>query len=203
MSAPAFLEYSDEQHRYFADGRELKSVTQILDAAGMISPYCKDEEARFRGTKVHEYCAIDDETPIDLRTIPAKFRGYLRAWRMFRRDTGFTPSLIEHRVDCVDHGYSGRFDRLGYTPGSIGTVLDIKTSKTGAVPDYARLQLVAYGFAFDRQRVFARTAVSLKPDGTYNSRNYPITDYFIDRAEWLSTVKTQQEKSNGHCHSNN
>jgi hypothetical protein len=199
MSTPAtYLEYSDREHRYFADGKELRSVTQVLDAAGLISQFCKDDEAAARGTEVHRLCALDDEHRLDLRTVPVQLRGYLRAWRKYRQDTGFKPYLIEHRVDCLEYGYSGRFDRLGYTPGGIGTVLDIKTSKSGAVPAYARLQLVAYGLAYDHRRVFERTAVSLRPGGKYNCRNYSIADYFIDRAEWLSILKTTKEQNNGH-----
>lgn len=198
MSArPAYLEYSDREHRYFADGREMPSVTQVLDAAGLISQFCKDDEAAARGTEVHRLTAFDDVKPLDLRTVPTGLRGYLRAWRKYRRDTGFTPYLIERRVDSREHGYSGRFDRLGYTPGSLGIVLDIKTSKTGAVPEYARLQLVAYGLAYDPTRIFERIAVSLRPNGSYNTKPYPITAYFIDRAEWLSILENVKEKNNG------
>jgi hypothetical protein len=58
MSTPAtYLEYSDREHRYFADGKELRSVTQVLDAAGLISQFCKDDEAAARGTEVHRLCA--------------------------------------------------------------------------------------------------------------------------------------------------
>jgi hypothetical protein len=116
MTSTAYLEYSDVEHRYFADGKEFRSVTQILDAAGKISPFCKDEEARTRGSRVHEFTALDDETTLDLRKVPASLRGYLRAWRKYRQDTGFHPVLIEHRIDCLDYKYSGRFDRFGWRP---------------------------------------------------------------------------------------
>lgn len=192
-----YLEYSDATHRYFADGKELPSVTQILDLAGQISAYCRDEEARYRGTKVHEYCAIDDVAPLDLRTVPREFRRYLKAWRKFRQDTGFRPSLIEARVDCLEYGYSGRLDRFGlFDTSTFPTILDIKTSKTGAIPDYGRLQTVAYGFALKPTSVFGRIVVSLKPDGNYNTKPYPITTYTADRAEWLSLVQKHKEQIN-------
>lgn len=196
--AQAFTEYSDAEHRYFVDGRELPSVTQILDASGLISSFCKDEEARFRGSKVHELCAVDDVTPLDLRTVPASLRGYVRAWRRYRADAGFMPTLIEHRVDDIKHGFCGRFDRLGIRrEQSLLTIIDLKTSKSGAVPDYARLQLAAYALAYDATKVFERIAVALKPDGSYNCRIYPLFNHHADRAEWLGLVKKQKE-SNGH-----
>lgn len=197
-----YLEYSDVEHRYFADGRELPSVTQILDQAGLISPYCKDEEARFRGTQVHEFCAVDDVNRLDFRKVPAEYRGYIMAWRKYRKDTGFTPELIEQRVDCLEFGYSGRFDRYGLRPLRGGTafqrvIIDLKTSKTGAVPDYARLQLAAYNFAFLPLMPIERIAVSLRPDGRYNCKIFPITDFLRDKAEWLSLVIKTKEQTNG------
>lgn len=202
LLAPAkFIEYDDNAHAYYVDGRKFQSVTQILDAAGFISPFCKDEEARERGTRVHAYTAIDDIEQIDLRKMPDQYRGYIRAWRRYRSETGFTPTLIEHRVDCEEFRYAGRFDRLGKYPGSLQTIIDIKTSKVGAIPKYARLQLVAYGYAMNPTRIFERITVSLKPDGTYNTMPYSLDTYQVDRAEWLSIVRSTQlekEDTNGH-----
>jgi hypothetical protein len=194
-------EYSDREHRYFADGREYRSVTQILNAAGLISEYCRDEEARWRGTEVHDICATDDIETVDLRTIDSRLRGYVKAWRQYRADTGFTPTLIEHRVDCDEFRYAGRFDRIGMFPNGqkLLTIIDLKTAKSGAIPKYARLQLVAYGHAFNPTQIFGRITVSLKPDGRYNTMPYPLESYQADKAEWLGMVrKTEEENSNGH-----
>lgn len=197
MTAAAFLEYSDAEHRYYADGREMPSVTTILDAAGMISGFCKDEQARYRGSRVHEFTAIDDVTPLDLRKVPVDLKGYVKAWRKYRKDSGFMPTLIEHRVDSLEYGYSGRFDRLGIRANqTLLTLLDIKTSKTGAIADYPRLQTAAYALAYDPAKVFERMTVSLRPDGVYNCRIYPIWKHHADRAEWLGILrKVKQEKN--------
>lgn len=199
VATATFLEYSDAEHRYFTNGKEMPSVTQILDAAGLISPFCRDEEARYRGSKVHEFCAVDDVTRLDFRKVPVDLRGYLRAWRRYRLDTGFTPHLIEHRVDCSNYGYAGRFDRFGVIPGkALPVLLDIKTSKTGAIAGYVRLQLAAYSLAFSANKVFYRTAVSLMPNGRYSSMTYPVATHSSDRAEWLQILRQTQEKTNGH-----
>lgn len=194
----AFLEYDEGRHAYYVDGKALPSVTQILDGAGLISAFCRDEESRFRGTAVHAYCAQDDIAPLDLRTVPASLRNYVRAWRRYRIDTGFMPTLIEHRVDSFEYGYSGRFDRLGVMPGqSLLTLLDIKTAKTGSIATYVRLQLAAYALAYAPTRVFDRRTVSLMPDGRYNTRNYPLFTHHSDRAEWLGILR--QQKENKQC----
>lgn len=199
LEVPKYLEYSDGEHRYFADGIELISVTQILDLAGKVSPYCRDEEARYRGTKVHELCAQDDVEWLDFRTVPAEYRGYIKAWRNYVRDAGFRAQLIEQRLDCLDYGYSGRVDRIGtrlsletYKPQEV--IIDIKTSKGGSVPDYARLQLAAYAYAYDRNRLFERIAVSLRPDGRYNCKVYPTTQFYMDKIEFLTLAKNVKEQ---------
>lgn len=196
-----YLEYSDTGHRYFADGVELPSVTQILDAAGLVSPFCRDAEAAWRGSEVHRLCAIDDRNGLDMRTVPASLCGYVRAWRKYRQDSGFSHSLIEWRVDDLKHGYSGRLDRVGFRNGAtFTTILDIKTSQNGAVADYVKYQLVAYAAALGRE-MYERMAVSLKPDGTYNVRIFPVMEFNQDLAEWRRIVKQVREKKheNDHC----
>lgn len=196
-----FLEYSDNEHRYFANGVEMPSVTQILDACGLISPFCKDEEARYRGSRVHEICASDDFRLLDLRKVSVDVRGYLRAWRLYRHESGFVPRLIETRIDCQQFGYAGRLDRFGELPTQDPLVfrkviLDIKTSKSGAIADYPRLQLSAYAFALDPKKWcdYLRVVVSLMPNGKYRSKPYPLTDNLRDLSEWIELVKKHKEQ---------
>jgi len=195
QTSTAFLEYSDAEHKYYADGKELPSVTTILDAAGLISPFCKDEIARYRGSMVHEYTVADDMSRLDFRKVPQHLRGYIRAWRSFRLISEFKPTLIEHRVDSIEHGYSGRFDRFGFRKGqTLPTLLDIKTSKTGAIPEYARLQLAAYSMALGPTKAYERMAVALMPNGQFKLAIYPVKQHFIDRAEWLGLLNRYQTK---------
>lgn len=188
----AFLEYSEPEHAYYNSGRQLPSVTTVLDRAGLISQFCKDDEAAARGTEVHRLCAKYDidYSRLDMRTVPKDLRGYVDAWIQYRRDTGFIPALIEHRVDSLEHGYAGRLDRVGVSNGNkLLTMLDIKTAKSGAIADYVRLQLVAYAVALEPDKVFHRVCVSLRPDGRYNTKPYPIPTFYADRAEWLGILR--------------
>lgn len=184
-----YLEFDEQDHRYFADGIELPSVTQVLDAAGHISQFCKDDQARWRGVSVHALAAEDDKTHLDLRTVPVELRGYLRAWRKYKMESGFQVEQIEKRVDSPV-GYSGRLDRTGFLPQSkLLFILDLKTSKSGAVASYVKYQLAAYAFAENPRSIFNRVAVALMPDGNYRCKVYQIEDLQIDIAEFLTMVK--------------
>lgn len=195
MSEP-FLEYDDSRHEYFLNGRRMVSVTTVLDRADLISSFSKQDAARERGQTVHALTARDDAERLDLRKVPKDLRGYLLAWRAYRRATGFKPSLIEHRVDSPEHGFSGRFDRFGVRGVGLDILLDIKTAVSGAIPDYSRLQLAAYCLAFNPDKVYERVTVALRPDGRYNSKPWPTADHYTDRAEWLKILK-QVQGNNG------
>lgn len=184
------LEYSEQDHAYYADGKNFPSVTELLNRAGLISDFCKNNpQATWRGQSVHTLTAIDDRERLDLRTVPVELRGYLKSWRNYRKDTGFTPTLIEERVDHPERGYSGRLDRAGgFFSDRLQAIVDIKT---GAVTPWTRLQLTAYAHALGV--VCMRVAVGLKPDGTYKVQIYPIENYQIDLAEWLSIVERMCE----------
>jgi hypothetical protein len=202
----SFLEYSDRDHKYYADGRLRLSVTQILNKAGMISEYCRDAEAQWRGSEVHELCAVDDDplSPgVDLRKVDPRLRGYIRAWRLYRRDSGFMCEAggIERRVDAQGHGYAGRLDRVGFRPTSDPlkfqqVILDIKTSKTGTVADYVRYQLVAYAWAYKPGHIFERIAVALRPDGQYRCKVFPMHEFQADLAKWFSILNSVKGENN-------
>lgn len=204
VSAAPFLEYSDSKHRYYADGQDRLSVTQVLNAAGLVSPYSMDEEARWRGSEVHALCAQEDEAgkPLDLRKVDARLRGYIKAWRNYRAQSGFIATAIEQRIDDHENGYAGRFDRLGFRPTRDplkfqDVILDIKTAKSGSVADYVRYQLVAYAHAHRPNHIYERIAVALMPNGQYRCKVFPMERFAIDRAEWLQILKkVQEEKKN-------
>lgn len=188
-----FLEYNDAGHDYYVDGERYPSVTQILESAGLVSPYCKDVEAAWRGSEVHRYCAMDDADGINLLQVYKEWRGYIKAWRQWKKDVAFVPTLIETRVDQLQYKYSGRLDRVGHRNGrTLTTLLDIKTSGTGAVADYVRYQLVAYAFALRPNHVFERMAVALRPDGRYNVKTFSMTDFNQDLARFLEMARNCQ-----------
>lgn len=197
MSEP-FLEYSEASHRYYVNGREVPSVTAIIKSAGLMSEFAMDADAALRGTEVHRYCAMSDTDGVHLQQVPARFRGYIKAWRQYQKDAGFACIEVERRVDDPNFEYAGRLDRVGLRGmNSIKTLLDIKT---GVVPDWAKYQLVAYGAAYLVRpgQVCERAAVQLKPDGTYKVRTWPLSEFYQDLAafrQMLANYNTKQEIS--------
>lgn len=188
MTEAATLEYSDADHKYYADGRELMNVTSVLAAAGLVSPFAIDEAAAMRGRKVHELTALDDGEGVDLRTVPVPLRGYIRAWRKYREDSGFAPVLIEHRVDDLKTGYAGRFDRVGYrSDQTLSTIIDLKT---GVVPDYTRYQLAAYAHALRPNQIYERIGVRVSANGTYNCKVFPVDTFRADLGKFLQMLRT-------------
>lgn len=205
----AYLEFDPNQHAYFDDGIEVPSVTQILDRAGMISSFCRDEQARWRGQSVHKLCELYDRTELinrtqsakekglDFRKIPDELKGYVRAWQRYLKESEFIPVEIEKRIDSITAGYAGTLDRLGFLPTSnLPVILDIKTSKAGTIAPYVRLQLTAYGYGYEPKKIFQRVAVALRPDGRYSCKSYPTDNYQIDVAEWLELVNKYKGEIN-------
>jgi hypothetical protein len=199
LATATYLEYSDRDHKYFSDGREIPSVTQILSKAGFVTPFCMDGEAQWRGSEVHRLCAEEDETgePKDLRKVDERLRGYIKAWRQYRADSGFLPVAIEQRIDEPNGLYCGRLDRAGVRNGTkgetISMIIDLKTSKAGSVANYVRYQLVAYAHAYQPNHIFERVAVALKPDGRYVCRVYSMTDFQTDLHKWFQILGSVKE----------
>jgi len=188
------FEFDADFHVYTLDGEELPSVTQILEAAGIIDyshiPWNVRHLALERGRAVHAATELDDRGDLDETTLDPMLEGHLAAWRRFRAETGFTPTLIEHRDYHRLHRYAGTIDRLGNFNGGRAAVLDIKTNH--AEP-WVRLQLAAYsefaGF------VYERVCVELHADGTYRTFTFPVADRRRDLNDFLACLRVMQLKA--------
>jgi len=195
------LNFDPKTHTYAIGGRELISVTTILEEAGLyVLPHVTEEMlnwAQDRGTKIHEACRFLDERDLDWDSLDPMISGYVLAYQEFKKDTGFTPKLSEHKVHDTVFGIAGRLDRFGFIQDR-GVMADIKT---GAVPRSTGLQLVAYGYMHDPNKIFYRMAVQLKINGTYKVTDYPISDYQRDLDTFLSAVRIvnwKRRNQNGH-----
>jgi hypothetical protein len=191
-----YVEFDEEGHRYFVDGRERRSVTQLLVLAGYIDPRWFDEHSRWRGTEVHRLTMLEDRQaqPLDLRTVKPELRGYMKGWRRWKADLGIEYSaivLIEHRVLSHNAGtliYCGTLDRVIRLPNGRLILIDLKTNKQGMVAKWTRLQTAAYGHALNPKKWWERRGVCLKPDGTYNTEIYPASDHRRDADEFLHSA---------------
>jgi hypothetical protein len=177
----AELRFNEAGHSYALDGRAVPSVTTVMQDVGLIDysgiPPAVREQALERGRIVHTCTQYDDELSIegqqlDPSQIDPAVAGYVEAWRRFRRETGFTPELIEHRA--VNHAhcglpaglYAGTLDRTGRFGGQSSCV-DLLDIKTGTACEWVRYQLSAYAAFFPHPRTLRRYCVELHDDGTY------------------------------------
>lgn len=192
------LLFDEPTHTYRVDGVVIPSVTQILEAVGIIDyshiPPADREWALERGRMVHLYTQYDDEGTLDDSAVDPRIRPYLEAWRAFRRDTGLILDKIngvEKRVYSRSHGYAGTLDRIGILARGIKTVLvDIKTNK--AEP-WVKLQLAAYAGAVGPPPLqITRVCVELRDDETYRVLTFSGANFNADFADFLGALRTMR-----------
>jgi hypothetical protein len=189
------LRFDEAAHRYTLGGRELPSVTTLIEAAGLVDLFGSAEDLAFwrdRGTAVHIGTELIDRDELDESTVADEVRPYLDAWRRFRRESGFTPEHIEMRLHHPVLRYAGTIDRIG-TLRKHPALIDIKT---GAQRRATGVQLAAYaelaaanGICDKRIR---RYGCYLQPDGTYQLVPYTDTRDIIAFVSALQLWKWRQ-----------
>lgn len=174
------LTFDEATHTYMVDGRVMPSVTQILEVVDRglwrVPPDVL-EAARLLGTAVHKATELYDLDDLDASSVAPQVAPYLAAWVKFRRESGFRPTSIEHRLYNPVYGYCGTLDRVGQLNDKTSLV-DVKSGV--AWPSHGP-QTAAYAAAVKEQegvRVDARYAVYLGADGTYRLVEH------ADRADW-------------------
>jgi len=168
-------------HKYFTDKDriELPSVTAILSDMGFIDKSFFTDYGCTRGKFVHLACELEDRGELDEETLDSALLPYLKAWRSFKRDTGFIIDAIEKPVCSLVYNFAGTLDRTGMLNGA-PAILDIKS---GAVSPWTALQLSAYEIAENKR--LKRFAVQLMETGKYKLHTYTNPQ---DRQIFLSAV---------------
>lgn len=166
MPAAEVLQFDATAHRYTLGGRHLPSVTQVLDVLALYEGVSLEvlRRAQEFGTHVHLATELDDRGVLDLDALDPALLPYLRAWRKFRRDSGFAIAAIEERVVHERHGYAGTLDRRGVYKRR-PTIVDIKTC---LAPRSVGAQVAAYDAALRAMRgesiAYQRLCVELRPN---------------------------------------
>jgi len=114
LDAPC--EFEAKGHRY---GNGLESVTQILSSESFINTAFYDDWSRDKGSMVHLATAYDDQDELEEENLDPVILPYLKAWRKFRRESGFVPDQIEPPMMSTIYKYAGTPDRIGDLPGHI------------------------------------------------------------------------------------
>jgi hypothetical protein len=176
-------------HRYYLAGQPLPSVTQVLEGAGLIDYSFLGErrdEYLERGRAVHLATRDDDEGHLADSSVPPEILAYVEGWRAFRRDYGFVPRLIEHRVSNEQYAYAGTFDRAGRIRDGTAILLDIKS---GAAPAAVRYQLAAYAACLPHPRSRRRRCVELHQNGSYRVIPFETRHYQRDFDAFIAALE--------------
>ena len=117
---PDKIAFEDLTHRYFLDGERLPSVTQILQASGLIDfskiPGPILLGAKARGTAVHKALHYYNEGDLDVEAFCLDFpeyAPYVQAWLTFRAESGFVLATSLEQIGTLAHvkRYSVRLKR--------------------------------------------------------------------------------------------
>jgi len=180
------------QHRYWIGTRELLAVTNVLQTVGLIDGTWFTASSRLRGIIVHQAAeAIDRGEPV--RETDPEVSTYLEAYRGFLQEARPVWHGLEQPVADITLGYAGTVDRWGTLQGD-AVVVDLKT---GSVPAWAPLQLVAYArLDLGAHRIVRRRriVVQLLPTGRYSIREYPLVNFMRDERVFLAALAVAQWK---------
>ncbi len=182
--------FDPERHQYTdTEGNAYPSVTTILKPWSPISkvPEWVLAQGRERGELVHLATEMDDLGTLDEDSLPAEVLGYLDAWRKFRREWTFSPTLVEKRFINKKLGYAGTLDRCGFgckpaRKKDLHILLDIKTGLRD--PTHGP-QTAAYAEAMP-SRVDLRLTVYLRPDDYEVEEHTSLGDWstFMAALQW-------------------
>lgn len=174
-------------------------MTQVLAKAGICDFSFVDEDIRIhsmkRGQSVHWLLQLEDEGALNYRTVPRSLRGYRKAYRTWKKQSGFCPLWIERQF-VSRFGFAGTIDRAGSFPATTmyasGTTA-VVDFKTGEIPEWVRYQLVAYASEVHPNQAIARNvrriALSLRPDGTYKVKEFPLCTWDIDFSKFMEALR--------------
>lgn len=183
------LMFDAELHQYSLDGQILPSVTQVLEACGVVDysylPPATRRMALGRGSAVHSATQFDDEGDLDETLLDDELVPYVAAWRRFRAETGFVPDLIEHRDHHPKYQYAGTLDRRGSFPDGTKAICDIKSNSSEG---WVSLQLAAYSAFFESPRAYRRICAEVHKDATYRLIEFPSANYTADFGRFLACM---------------
>jgi hypothetical protein len=203
--------FEEASHCYRdSSGREIPSVTQILDSVGLIDldniPGDTLEQKRLLGDSVHYACRLIDQTnDLDWDSVHPDTVGYIVAYENFCKKAKFEPerdwvekSMI-HQANGMSYGLT--IDRVGRLSGvKHRCVVELKCTYK---PETSwRIQTAAYELAVPKKdgEYIGRLAVQLRKDGTFqlflheNPRDKDMFLYCLAVIHWKINEKISWKK---------
>jgi hypothetical protein len=171
------------------DGKRIISLTQILDAAGLVY-YPPEAEAAVKakapfGQKVHEYCLWMDRNDLDMDDLKAypNYWNRVEGWRQFCEDFNYVCDMNWAEVPCAVKVNGMLFamtvDRFGFSGPSADTVPTVVEIKT------------CYDREFSHQIQTAAQCIPFRGDGSVPMKRYAV--YLLDKANGSGRYYFAQE----------
>lgn len=169
----ATFQFVQDGHQYLQDGVRVPSVTQILQAAGLVDyshipESVLDHKAEI-GTAAHAAAHFLDEGDLNWATVDGEVEPYVRGWEKFLGETGFVPRMIEQRGIATLRGmrFGYTLDREGILNGR-DTLIELKC--TAGIEVSWGPQTAAYETALRLQdgKARPRIVVHLHKDASYS-----------------------------------
>lgn len=211
--------FDPERHVYTLDGLVIPSVTQVLEEERFIDfsgiPDATLDQAKARGSYVHQALHYHLEDQLDLADIDPRYRGYFDSAleylarlkkRALRNERG-EAIAVEWRFWHRRRMFAGQIDYLGWDDDEVLSIDDWKTGEPSDVG--APLQTAAYELGVrdcllpsllpNYKKPIRRRAVKLYRDGK-PGRPEPYTDP-RDLAQFLNALTCVHFRRNGMRHS--
>ncbi len=161
------------QHRYYLGGRELFSVSRVIEAEGLkIKFYASDPVHRQRGDAIHMGVHDIGLGRFDAANYSPILAPYFDAYRRFQDDHHFKVRRVEQLIWHPEWWMAGTLDQDGVAKGNVNWMVDIKT---GTLPPAVAIQVGFYGILAKRSRDWdyeCRKSLLLTPNGKYRLSDY-------------------------------
>jgi hypothetical protein len=174
----------DKDHKYWKNDLRIPGISEVLKSAGLIDDRWFTEHSREKGSGAHAACHFFDEDDLVESSLDPVIIPHVEAWKKFRSETGFKPTIIEKKLYSAVFNFAGTPDRAGILNGDeVGVEI-----KTGAISFVTGLQLAAQEILLaevEGFRVKKRFAVQTKNNGTYKLTQFSDV---MDRGYFLSAL---------------
>jgi hypothetical protein len=176
-------------HAYYLDDVRVPSVTQMLHAEGLIDPTWFTEDARERGSAVHELTARMDLGALEVDEYEGLYAGYLQAHHaamaIIRPEHLHVEVALVHR----QYRYGTRLDRLS----RMWSRLSVTELKTGAVAEWHGIQTALQAIAAQQETGVPATSIAryglyLKANGKFKLERF---EALADFGKALKVIRNQ------------
>jgi hypothetical protein len=165
------------------DGEPKPHITDVLRDMGLSKFYEGVADIQYyaeRGQAVHMACRIINEGILDEESVSEDCKGYIQAYRLFLKESGFIHEASEIPLYSGLHDFCGTLDLVGAIHGQ-RVVIDIKTSSSidPSVEIQVGAQAILWNHNNQGKPLSGRYVLQLKKDSTYRLKDLSHINEFL------------------------